>query len=738
VAGGKIRGITVEIGGDTTKLGNALKSSEMSTKSLQSELRQVDKLLQFDPSNTDLLAQRQRILSQAVEETSEKLRVLEQAEKQVVEQFERGDIGEDQLRAFQREIIETQNKLSKFEDDLGGTTDGLKKVGDSAEDSGDGFTIMKGAIADLVSNAISGAISSIGNLIGSLLELSEATEEYRTMQAKLSGSAETFGYSVEFANEKYEEFYKYLGDDQMATNAITNLMGLGTSTESVTALAEGATAVWSAYGDSIPIEGLTEALNETAQVGKVTGSLADALNWAGISEDDFNAKLEKCTSTQERADLIAKTLNDRYGESKTRYDELNKSVLDTNNAELKLKDTQALLGEAVTPVNNALTNMKNQALQAILPLVESLANAFMNLYNWLQQNPTAMSVLTAVVVALTTAFTVLAGALAIQGLINGVTKAFALLNTTMLANPIVLIVALIAGLVTAFVLLWNKCEGFRNFWKNLWNNLKSVAKTMIDAVVGFFTELPGKIRASIANAITFVKDWGNQIKNTATNAISSTVSSVVNWASQIPGKIWSAIIGAVGKLVEWGGQMASTAKTEIGKVASSITNGLKKVPGEMLKVGKDIVKGLWKGISGMTSWIKNNIVDFATGLIEKAQDALDINSPSKKFENLVGKNIVRGVGVGITNNEDIALDAIDKMSNDMLNGATLNRKLNATFTPTIDGAGESGGLLGKLDAIYERLDRLQIVLDTGVLVGETIDKIDRSLADKRILSARGV
>ena len=87
----------------------------------------------------------------------------------------------------------------------------------------------------------------------------------------------------------------------MATNAVTNLMGLQTSQESLTSLTDAAIGVWSAYGDSIPIESLTESMNETAQVGQVTGVLADALNWAGISEDDFNSKLANTNSTQERA-----------------------------------------------------------------------------------------------------------------------------------------------------------------------------------------------------------------------------------------------------------------------------------------------------------------------------------------------------------------------------------------------------------------------------------------------------
>lgn len=261
MAGGKIRGITVEIGGDTTKLGKALEDVNKNTRDLQSELRGVESLLKMDPGNVNLLAQRQEILTEAVEETTKKLEILKEAEEQVVKQFENGDIGADQFRDFQREIISTEKKLDGFESALNGTENEIEEVGDAAEKSGDGFTIMGGALADLVSSAIQSAISAIGDLVGALFELSEATEEYRTMQSKLAGSADNFGYSVEFANSKYQEFYKYLGDDQMATNAITNLMGLGTSTENVSSLAEAAISVWSAYGDSIPIESLTESIN---------------------------------------------------------------------------------------------------------------------------------------------------------------------------------------------------------------------------------------------------------------------------------------------------------------------------------------------------------------------------------------------------------------------------------------------------------------------------------------------
>ena len=966
-----IRGITVEIGGDTTKLGKALAESEKQTRSLQSELRQVEKLLEFDPSNAELLAQKQQILTEAISETSKTLATLEDAQAQVTAQFEKGEIGEDQYRAFQREIMTTQKKLNDLESELssmdsafsqvesgstesasaldkltdtindqeselsqladeyksvvleqgknskeakelaseitelntelkenkdklgkaekeaGKLADALDDTGDSASNTNGGFTIMSGALADLTANAIASAISAIGDFIGSLFELSEATEEYRSMQAKLGGAASTFGYDVDFANKKYQEFYKYLGDDQMSTNAITNLMGLGTSTENVSALAEGAIGVWASYGDSIPIEALTESINETVQVGKVTGAMADTINWSAESadtlkdalggntkaqkafnkalkngesvEDAFNAALEKTTDEQERADIVAKFLNSTYGESKKTYDEMTGSILDANEAELNLKESQSKLGEAIEPVNTAMTNLKAQALEAILPLVEKLAKGFMDLYNWLQKNPTAMKIITAVVIALAAAFGVLAVALGIQALITGVTKAFALLNTTLLANPIVLIVALIAGLVAAFVYLWNNCEGFREFFVNLWAKIKSAAQTainalvnfftvtiptawgnfltwgsgFIDSIVGWFSALPGRIGAWLSNVITRISTWGSNMWTTATTWVSKLVSSVVNWFAQLPGRIWNWLANIITRVAAWGSNMWSRATSIVSKFVNIVVNfikqlpgkiwtwlsnivtrvvswgsnmwtkaksiastfvenvvnfirqlpnkiwtwlsnvvtrvvtwgrnmvskgkqaaqdlldtvvdKIKEIPGKVTSIGSDIVTGLWNGIKDMGSWIGEKIKGFGDGILNSLKNFFGIKSPSTLMRDQVGRFIAEGIGVGVEDNADKPLDALKTLSEDMaeqdfnFNDATINRKLSATFSANAGNQTNSvTGLLAKLDDIYNRLDRLQIVLDTGTLVGETIDRIDAGLADKQLLSARGV
>lgn len=805
MASGKIKGITVEIGGDTTKLGKAISDTEKHTRSLQGELRQVEKLLKLDPSNTELLAQKQKLLTEAVADTSKKLEILKEAEEQVIAQFERGEIGEDQLRAFQREIIKTENELNGFRNELDGTADEVQDVGDAAEDSSEGFTVLKGALADLVSNAIQGAISAIGNFISSLLELSEATEEYRQMQAKLEGSANNFGYSIDFANEKYKQFYRYMGDDMAANNAITNLMGLGTSTESVSSLANAAISVWTAYGDSIPIEGLTEALNETAQVGQVTGSLADALNWAGISEDDFNKKLEKCSSTQERADLIAKTLNDTYGKSKKTYDEVSKSILDANDAELELKETQAKLGEIMTPVNTALTNLKNQALKALAPLVETVANAFVDLYNYLQQHPALLAVIATIVITLATAFTVLATALGIEALINGVTKAFAFLNTTLLANPIVLVVAAIAGLVAAFIFLWNTCEGFRNFFISLGEGLLSVLNTVItfvsnnwqglllfllnpfigafkllydncesfrtfvnnfvekikqffiDAgnkivsycsetipklisnITNWFTDLGNKIQNSLSDIKNKIIKWGSDIKNKMVTAITNMVNSAYTKAQELPNKLYSAIKGAITQVTNWGSSLGQAAGSAIKTMINTCVSIASSLPGKFVTIGREIINGIKSGISSAVSGLYATIKSSLSGLVTKAKNALGINSPSKVFASVVGKAIPEGIAKGIDDNSNYTDDAISDLSQDMLNqginGVTLTRQLDTTFKGTVSTDSQ---LLNKLNAIIQKLDsKTQIVLDTGTLVGETVDAFDEAFANRKTQLARG-
>ena len=732
------------------------------------------------------------------------------------------------------ELSDNKSKLKEAESAADSFDTTLDDLGDSAEDSEGGFTILGGAIATFAGNVLTAAAGKITDFTGSLFEMSEATEEYRQMLAKVEGSANSFGYSIDFAREKYQDFYKYVGDDQMATNAITNLMGMKVSTETVSDAANAAIAVWSAYGDSIPIEGLTESINETAQVAQVTGSLADALNWAGISEDEFNGKLGALTTTQERADLIAQTLNDTYGSSKKTFDELSAGALAANEAELALKDTQSELGAAVEPVNTAITNLKAQALDAISPATQTVAGHVSNLLNWLLETPGAAQGAAAMIAGLATSFTILAGAMAIQALINGVQKAFALLNVTMIANPFVLIATLIAGLVAAFVTLWTTSEGFRNFWVGLWETISSAASTALNGIITFFTEtipaafnsfttflqtnwqglllllvnpfagafkllydnfegfrtfvdefvasvkakfsewvnalvtfftvdipagidsmitffgqIPEKIAYWLAFALGRVLAWGQQLIEWAQEAIPEFIDTMIEFISELPGKFWTWLtttlnnviawgvsLVATGRqkatefingviefvqtlparvkewtdntlnniiawgvnmvntgrqkanefingviqfiktlpskaktwldetisnVIQWGSDMIAKAKEAASETVNTVVTTLQELPGKVIDIGKDVVRGIWDGITSMGSWLYNKVSDFVDSIIDGFTDGMEIESPSKVMKRLA-KYIPEGVGEGITENAKLAIQPVKNLT----------------------------------------------------------------------------
>lgn len=287
MASNKIKGLTVEIGGDTTKLGKALDAVDKRSRDLSSELGEINKLLKFDPGNADLLAQKQKVLADAVANTSEKLDTLKEAEKQVQEQFERGEVSEDQVRALQREIITTTKKLDSYERAAKETADEVERLGKEAEDVADGTKkTEKGAdkaadaLDDLADSAdeagdagesmgaklgqaaktgltaIAGAATA---MVGALVGAAESTREYRTEMGKLDTAFTTAGHSSEAATKTYQSLQGILGETEQAVEAANHLAQLADNEKELATWTDIATGVYATFGASLPIENLTEA-----------------------------------------------------------------------------------------------------------------------------------------------------------------------------------------------------------------------------------------------------------------------------------------------------------------------------------------------------------------------------------------------------------------------------------------------------------------------------------------------
>jgi len=163
-----------------------------------------------------------------------------------------------------------------------------------------------------LATAAVGAAAAVG---GALVSIAESTREYRNEMGKLETAYESAGFTAEDATNTYQELNAVLGDTGQAVEASNHLAMLCDTQEDLSTWTNICTGVYAKFGASLPIEGLTEAANETAKTGALTGGLADALNWAGVSEEDFQAQLDACTTEQERQALITETLNGLYSES---------------------------------------------------------------------------------------------------------------------------------------------------------------------------------------------------------------------------------------------------------------------------------------------------------------------------------------------------------------------------------------------------------------------------------------
>ncbi len=374
-----IRGITLAIGGDTTGLNKAFSDVDKKTKSLQSELKEVERLLKLDPTNTELLAQKQDLLSKRVENTKGKLAALKEVEAKVQEQFKKGTIAEEQYRAFQREVVKTENELKNFRQELESTREKteetaseIKELGNEAGNSGKkigGFGerltgIGKKGIATIAS--IAGVGTALKEIAQFTVDAAEETREYREDMNRLETAFVTSKKSVQSAKKSYKDFYVILGESDRSVEAVNHLAKLCNTEEELAMWSDICAGVSATFGDSLPIEGLTEASNETAKTAKVTGVLADALNWVGISEDVFNEKLEKCSTEQQRSQLITQTLNAAYQESSEKFREMNASVIVSREATQRLTEAQAKLGAVVDPILTTLKNKTADLAESVL------------------------------------------------------------------------------------------------------------------------------------------------------------------------------------------------------------------------------------------------------------------------------------------------------------------------------------------------------------------------------------
>lgn len=529
--------------------------------------------------------------------------------------------------------------------DESGFKSGLSKLGGVAK------TALKGTVA-----AIGGVATAATGAVTGLLALESATEEYRVAQGKLNTAFEAAGYGPETASKAYSDFYKILGDTDTATEASQLLAQLAENEEDVSTWTDIAAGVFGTFGDSLPIEGLIESANETAKVGQVTGTLADALNWAGISEAQFNEKLAKCTSESERNQLIMSTLSRTYDQASAAFYRNNEALIQARENQILLDDTLSQLGETVSKV-------KNNLLSEFLPSIASVVTAFNDLVNGVDGADEALStaigdMVTALVEKLPDFLSF--GVDVLQAILQGIIDNLPTLLdglAQVVEEIFVALVELAPSLLDAGIeLLKYIADGIKNGIPSLVEKLPEI----ISSISEYFTEnLPSILDTGadilislidgIVSAIPILMENLPQILTSIIDFIVENLPEIIGTGVEILTALVYGIISAIPSIV-----------LALPDVVKAILDGFAQLPQMLFDIGANIIQGLIDGFLSMVGNVVDAIGSVIDAIFGTAEKEAEVHSPSKRGERL-GKNIDQGIANGLEGNAASVKSAVSRL-----------------------------------------------------------------------------
>jgi hypothetical protein len=447
------------------------------------------------------------------------------------------------------------------------------------------------ALTDFANKSVKVAGAAVAGLAAGFVALDGATEEYRVAQGKLNAGFQAAGFSADVARKSYRNFYAILGDTDTATEASQLLANMAKNEEEVTKWTRIAAGVHGTFGDSLPIEGLVESANETARTGQVTGVFADALNWVGIMEDDFNAKLEKTTDVSKRNQLIMDTLSKTYDKAADSFYANNQQVINARRNHATLDEMLAKVGDTSSKLKSQLWVLagaaedgsirSGSALDWVQKKADALTDWLSNLdlgnlkkqfdekfaqtlqkagdaVQWCRDNSDTLIATLKVLAGmwavkkvldfnsgLTNSISTIGGAvttlLTMTGVLGGqaaatgtATVAQTGLNAAMAANPIGAVILAIEALIAVGVLLYKNWDTIKAGAQSLWNKFKDVSIRIGTAFSGAF----------------------NKVKNAAKTAL-EWVGDKLSWLNDkiesipILGSLYKGAKGVLGDAIEW-------------------------------------------------------------------------------------------------------------------------------------------------------------------------------------------
>ena len=683
-----------------------------------------------------------------------------------------------QMNNAQTDINKTASEIKDLGSQMGISATSSGKLGESVEDAGEkarnaegGFTVLKGAIANLAGNILTSAINGVQSLVGEAINSSDALKKFESTMG-FAGYDDSTISKAKDDMKTYADRTVYDLDTvanttaQLAANGIQDYTGLTQAAGNLNAVAGGnadtfksvamvltqtagagklTTENWNQLADAIP--GASGKLQEALrQNGAYTGNFRDAMAQGQITADEFNQAIMDLgfTDAAQQAATSTSTFEGAMGNMQAAVTDGLMQIYDaigSGNVTGFINTISDGVSKVIPPIKKGISWLKDN-LPTIAPLLAGISTALGGI------------MVAQKVEAMVEAFR------SWKTATEGMTVAQNLLNAAQLSSPIGLVVGLVAGLIAAIVVLWNTNEGFRDAVMNVWNGIKDFIGDAVQAIGDFFSNLgttisqlpqmfadwlngvidtvtdwvsymasnaalagsqfvynvetfiqnlPTNIASFLGNVISNVVGWASNMASNATIAGSQFLGNAVNFVSQLPGRIASFLGNVISNLGSWAGNMASKGAEGARNMFNAVVNGLTSLPSRVLSIGGDIVRGIWNGISGAAGWLAGKVRSFASGILDGMKDALGIHSPSRLFRDQVGRYIAQGIGEGFT---DEMGSVVGQMQDAMPDPSAF-----VSDTQMAYGGYPAAGTVANpsvVDAVIEALGRVHIVLDDEV------------------------
>lgn len=645
-----VKGMTIDIGGDTSKLQAALKQLNKPIQSVQRELNGLNSSLKIDPGNTTLLTNKQQLLAKQITDTQTKIATLKQAISGLNDiQAKNGSLTEEQQEEYRRltsELAKAEinlKSLKKEYSDFGSVAkqkmmavgEKLKEVGGKIEDVGRKVSVVSAAVGGLLLNGVK-YTADLQKIQAGLKVATGSAEEAERIMAQIKKDAASTPFDVK-------------GLAQANQLLLSTGMDAESSRKTILALGD---AVAASGGGNDELQRMAYNLQQVKNLGEASSVDIKQFGMAGI--DIYGILADYLGVTKEEA-----------AEMKVTFEDLQGALLNASQSGGKyfkgMEEQSQTLNGSVSNLKDTFNEFTATLAVALVPIIQKATQflkGLMDRYN--QLSPEMQEIISKIAIAVAVAGPLL---IIIGKVVSGVGSLIQVLS--LFANPVGLVILAIAAVVTALVVLYNKCEWFRNGVNAIVSGVVNFVTNAITTIGNFFTvtipgwidtvkmildNLPYYIGYLIGMIIAKLYEFGNNLMNFANTRIPEFIERVKTFFRELPQKILVALIESLYNLGKWIEDMKSKARTGIPELINNIVNYFKDLPNKLKEIGIQAIAGLFEGIKSKFEALRSTITNIANGIRDGFRSALDIHSPSRVMRDEIGKNIVLGIQEGMERN----------------------------------------------------------------------------------------